>query len=320
MNRTREILGFLRQSSDFVSGDYMAAQLDVTRTAVWKCLRQLEQIGYVFEKLKGRGYRLDVVPDRLYPWEIEQHLQTKYMGRSIVYKENVDSTNALAFKLALTDASEGTCVVAETQSAGKGRLQRKWHSPYAKNIYMSVVLRPTLHPSRVYPLTFISSLAVYDTLAALGVTPRLKWPNDVLIDTKKICGTLIELSTEADSVRFVIVGIGFNVNMTRAEMDPEIRDKATSLFMETKNRFERARICGMLLGTLEGYYQILKTDGVDEICRLWEERAKTKGKYMEITQMDNVYRGISQGIDKDGAILLEEDGRVTRVIAGDVRV
>ncbi len=319
MNRTREVLGFLRQSSDFVSGDYMAAQLDVTRTAVWKCLRQLEQMGYVFEKLKGRGYRLDVVPDRLYPWEIERHLNSTSIGRSIVYKESVDSTNALAFRLALGGAAEGTCVVAETQSAGKGRLQRKWHSPYAKNIYMSVVLRPILHPSRVYPLTFISSLAVYDTLTALGVTPRLKWPNDVLIDTKKICGTLIELSTEADSVRFVVVGIGFNVNMTRAEMDPEIRDKATSLLVETKNRFERARICGMLLGALETYYQVLKTDGVDEICRLWEERAQTKGRYMEITQMDNIYRGISRGIDRDGAILLEEDGRVTRVIAGDVR-
>lgn len=320
MNRTREVLGFLRQSPAFVSGDYMAAQLDVTRTAVWKCLRQLEQLGYVFQKLKGRGYRLDVVPDRLYPWEIEQHLRSNSMGRSIVYKESIDSTNAAAFKLALGDAPEGTCVVAETQSAGKGRLQRKWHSPYAKNVYMSVVLRPTLHPSRVYPLTFISSLAVYDVLADLGVTPRLKWPNDVLVGTKKICGTLIELSTEADSVRFVIVGIGFNVNMTKAEMDPEIKDKATSLLMETKNSFERARICGMLLGALERYYEILKTDGVDEICRLWEERAQTKGTYMEITQMNNVYKGISRGIDRDGAILLEEDGRITRVIAGDVSV
>ncbi len=320
MNRTREVLGFLRQSPAFVSGDYMAAQLDVTRTAVWKCLRQLEQLGYVFQKLKGRGYRLDVVPDRLYPWEIEQHLASSYMGRSIVYKESIDSTNAVAFKLALDDAGEGTCVVAETQTAGKGRLQRKWHSPYAKNVYMSVVLRPTLHPSRVYPLTFISSLAVYDVLVDLGVTPRLKWPNDVLVGTKKICGTLIELSTEADSVRFVIVGIGLNVNMKKAEMHPEIKDKATSLFMETKNSFERARICGMLLGTLERYYEILKTDGVDEICRLWEERAQTKGTYMEITQMNNVYTGISRGIDRDGAILLEEDGRITRVIAGDVRV
>ncbi len=320
MNRTREILGFLRQSSDFVSGDYMAAQLDITRTAVWKCLRQLEQMGYAFEKLKGKGYRLHVVPDRLYPWEIERWLQGASIGKTIIYKENIDSTNALAFRLALGGCEEGTCVVAETQSAGKGRLQRKWHSPYAKNVYMSVVLKPDLHPSRVYPLTFISSLAVYDTLVALGVKPRLKWPNDVLIDMKKICGTLIELSTEADSVRFVVVGIGFNVNMTRAEMDTEIKDKATSLFIETKNRFERARICGMLLGTLEGYYRILRTDGVDEICRLWEERAKTKGSYMEITQMDKTYKGISRGIDKDGAILLEQDGHVTRVIAGDVRV
>ena len=275
-------------------------------------------MGYIFETLKGSGSRLKETPDRLYPWEIERFLDKEIVGREIVYREQVDSTNSLAFSLALAGASEGTCVVTEAQSKGKGRLQRQWYSPYGANLYLSVVLRPQVLPSRVYPLSFISSLAVFDVLTGMGLAPRLKWPNDVLVNGRKICGTLIELSTEADRVRFAIIGIGLNVNMDRAGLDPEIADKATSLLMETKKRFERASVCGMLLSGLDRYYGILRQQGVDEISRLWEERARTLGTYMEIRQMDRVYRGISKGIDTDGAVLLEENGVVTRVIAGDV--
>jgi len=318
MNRAREILAFFQDRSSYVSGSSIAARLMITRTGVWKCLKQLEQAGYGFEKVKGKGYRLDTVPDLLYPWEIERWLETWFVGRDITYEGTVDSTNGVAFKLALGGAEEGTCVIAESQRTGRGRLQRKWHSPHGKNLYLSVVLRPRLHPSQVYPITFISSLAVFDTLVSVGVEPRLKWPNDVLISGKKVCGTLIDLSTEADMVRFVVVGIGLNINMEEGDLDPDIKDKATSLLMETKNRFERTRICGMLLNHLERYYEITRRQGLDEICRLWESRARTKGTLMEIRQGDTMYRGVSEGIDRDGAILLREGGGVKRIIAGDV--
>ncbi len=320
MNRAGEVLAYLRNPDEYVSGASIASKMAITRTAVWKYLRQLEQMGYAFETLKGTGYRLKGRPDRLYPWEIGRFLDTTIIGKEIVYRDTVDSTNALAFQLALAGCAEGTCVIAESQSAGKGRLQRRWFSPYAKNLYVSVALKPAVHPSRVYPLSFISSLAVFDTLIRVGVTPRLKWPNDVLIGDKKVCGTLIELSTEADRVRFCVIGIGLNINMGKTDMDPEVADIATSLLLETKKHFERASICGMLLNGLEEYYEVVKQQGMDEICRLWEERARTTGTYMEIRQMDRVYRGISEGIDRDGAILLNEDGVVTRVIAGDVTV
>lgn len=166
--------------------------MGVTRTAVWKYLRELEEMGYIFETLKGSGSRLKETPDRLYPWEIERFLDKEIVGREIVYREQVDSTNSLAFSLALAGASEGTCVVTEAQSKGKGRLQRQWYSPYGANLYLSVVLRPQVLPSRVYPLSFISSLAVFDVLTGMGLAPRLKWPNDVLVNGRKICGTLIE--------------------------------------------------------------------------------------------------------------------------------
>ncbi|MGD0235736.1 MAG: biotin--[acetyl-CoA-carboxylase] ligase, partial [Syntrophorhabdales bacterium] len=208
--------------------------------------------------------------------------------------------------------------VAETQKAGKGRLQRKWFSPYGKNLYLSVILRPHLHPSFVYPITFLSSLAVYDTLLQLGLKPTLKWPNDVLVNGKKICGTLLELSTEADLVRFVIVGIGLNVNMRKGEMPDEIRSKTTSLLLETKIAYERARVCGMLLNNLETYYDLLRKHGPVELVRTWEEKAEIKGKSLEVTQQGMVFKGVAEGIGDEGALLLSDHGKVHRVIAGDV--
>jgi len=318
MNRIGEVLGFLREGPAYVSGDYISSRLALSRTAVWKYIHQLQQMGYSVDTTKGKGYSLRSAPDRLYPWEIARHLHTASMGRTLEYRESVDSTNALAFSLALAGAAEGTCVVAEAQDAGKGRLRRTWFSPYGKNLYLSVILRPGLHPARVYPITFLSSLAVYDTLTALGLRPALKWPNDVLVNGMKLCGTLIELSTEAELVSFVVVGIGLNINMTREELDEEIRAKATSMLIETKNHFERAKVCGMLLDNLEAHYDVLRKDGVVELCRTWEERAQIKGVQMEVVQMADVVRGTAEGIDEDGALLLNDNGTIRKIIAGDV--
>ena len=309
----------LRESGDYVSGDLIAAKLHVSRTAVWKYVNHLERLGYLFQKSKGKGYRITGTPDKLYAWEIDRHLRTDVTGRKVVHRETVDSTNAFAFKLALSGEPEGACVVAESQDAGKGRLGRKWFSPVGKNLYISVVLRPHIHPSSVYPITFLSSLAMYDTIGELtGIRPSLKWPNDVLINGKKVCGTLIELSTEADMVRFVIVGIGFNINMQRSEIDEEIINKATSLSIETKKIYERALVCGILLNHLEEHYRYFRQYGAPGICGAWEERAAIKGKTLEINQMGESYRGVVEGIDLDGAMLLNMDGKVKKIIAGDV--
>lgn len=318
MNRISEVLGFLRGNTGYVSGDYVSTRLGMSRTAVWKYVRQLREMGYTIDRLKGKGYVLLSKPDRLFPWEVEQFLSTSVIGRKIEYRDSIDSTNQFAYRLALDGAPEGTCVIAETQKTGKGRLQRKWFSPYGKNLYLSVVLRPRLHPSLVYPITFLSSLAVHDMLLTLGLQPALKWPNDVLVNGKKICGTLLELSTEADMVRFVVVGIGLNVNMKRSEMSDEIRNKATSMFLETRNLYERARVCGILLNSLEQYYQHLKKNGVTSLCSEWEEKANVRGKQLEILQGTSVFRGIAEGIADDGALLLNDNGTVRRMIAGDV--
>ena len=320
MDRTSEILTFLRGADDYISGDFISAKLGISRTAVWKYINQLEQKGYSITKLKGKGYRLTYTPDKLFAWEIFRYLDTHSIVKEIIYQDTIDSTNSFAFKLAIGGKPEGTCVVAEAQKSGKGRLNRVWFSPFGKNLYLSVILKPPVHPARVYPVTFLSSLAVHDTITTVtGITPILKWPNDVLIRGKKVCGTLLEISTEADMVRFVVVGIGFNINMEENEIDELIKDKATSLHIETNKIYERASVCGILLSNLDKYYSIFLKKGEQEICSIWEKTAQIKGKYLEINQMGEVYRGISEGIDaSNGAMLINMDGKVKRIIAGDV--
>ncbi|HQI57076.1 MAG TPA: biotin--[acetyl-CoA-carboxylase] ligase [Syntrophorhabdaceae bacterium] len=318
MDRMSEILRFLRDANDYISGDLISTELGISRTAVWKYINQLEKKGYGISKLKGKGYSLVNIPDKLFPWEINRYLHNSFT-KEIIYKETIDSTNTYAFKLALTGKPEGTCIVAESQKSGKGRLNRTWFSPAYQNIYLSVILRPPVHPSKVYPITFLSSLAVHDTVKDLtGLPPTLKWPNDVLINGKKVCGTLLEISTEADMVSFVIIGIGFNINMDAQHTDESIKDKATSLYMETGKTYNRAYVCAVLLSMLERYYSVFLEKGEREICNIWESKALIKGKYIEINQMTEVFRGISEGIDIDGAMLLNINGEIKKIIAGDV--
>lgn len=319
MDNLSEVLRHLREAGGFISGDHIAGRLGVSRTAVWKYMNQLERYGYGIDKSKGKGYHLVGTPDKLYGWEIERYRSGGRIGSKIIHKERLDSTNVLAFRQALAGEAEGVSVVAESQDRGKGRLGRRWSSPMGKNIYLSVILRPAIHPSIVYPITFLSSLAVSDTIEGLaGVTATLKWPNDVLVRGRKISGTLIELSTEADMVRFVVIGIGLNVNMAPEDMDGEIRATATSLFMETKKTYERSRVCGILLSNLERYYDLFKKEGARTICEIWEERARIRGKHLEINQMGEVFAGTAIGIDRDGAILLDIGGTTKKILAGDV--
>ena len=196
MVRSKEILPYLRNTHDYVSGDHMSNIMGISRTAIWKYINHLEQLGYRIEKLKGKGYRLIASPDKLYAWEIDQYCKTNVIGKKIIYKDELDSTNALAFNLAIGGEAEGTCIIAETQDSGKGRLGRKWFSPAGKNLYISIVLRPQIPPSNVYPITFLSSLAVYDTIQSLTkVEPALKWPNDVLVNAERFVELCLKLST-----------------------------------------------------------------------------------------------------------------------------
>ena len=316
------ILGLFRQSPDeYLSGERLSAVLGISRTAVWKQIRQLRQLGYRIEALPARGYRLCAAPDLPLAEELRTGLATRVIGREIRYLAETDSTNRQAYALGEAGAAEGLVVIAEQQSAGRGRLGRSWASPPGVNLYLSVLLRPPLPPHVAPQLTFLTALAVSRTIAAVtGLTPTHKWPNDVLLAGGKVAGLLNEMSAESDRIRFVVLGIGVNLNMTAEQFPAELRAPATSLLIATGRPVARAHFARALLAELDTLYTEFLRQGPASIMAAWEARCDLVGKPVRVEGAGRPLRGVVAGIDRDGALLLTlADGSTERVLAGDVR-
>lgn len=242
------------------------------------------------------------------------------LGNRIHYLEEVDSTNLFAADLADQGAPEGEIVIAETQMRGKGRLGRPWVSPPFMNLYLSVILRPALPPRHAPQLNLASAVAVAESVAAVaGVKPEIKWPNDVLVEGKKLAGILTESSCEGGRVRFVVVGIGVNINFAREAMPEAIRERATSLLIVTGRRVDRSKFAGQLIQSLDRCYGEFEERGFAFVQPRWESYFNLKGKKVRVESPGQPVRGRALGIDGEGALLVEsESGEVERVIAGDV--
>ncbi|HEY4743575.1 MAG TPA: biotin--[acetyl-CoA-carboxylase] ligase, partial [Desulfuromonadaceae bacterium] len=218
------ILRLFREQGGFVSGGQLSRDLNVSRTAVWKHISGLREAGYVIEAVPSRGYRLVSAPDNLDSAEIEARLSTVLVGRRLICLKETGSTNSDAFRQAEEGAPEGTVVMADAQSGGKGRRGRVWSSPGGVNLYCSVVLRPTVMPHEAPQLTFLSAVAVARTIERVtGLSPEIKWPNDVLMGGRKVAGLLNEMSAETDAINFVVLGVGVNLNMTLAQFPYDLR-------------------------------------------------------------------------------------------------
>jgi len=250
---SKQIVSILRSvPGSLVSGEALSAQLGVTRTAVWKHIGTLRKLGYIIDSVPSRGYCLVSSPDLLLPSEILEHLNPIRLGKPLHYFTEVDSTNLLAFRMAEDGAGEGTTVVAERQFKGKGRLGRVWASPEGVNLYCSIVLRPAIRPTTAPQLTFISVVAVARAIERLcGLTPRIKWPNDLLLNGKKVAGLLNEMSAETDSVNFVILGIGVNLNMRHEQFPADLRHPATSLMLEYGQPVDRTLFARFLFEEID---------------------------------------------------------------------
>ena len=235
-NSEELVLAFLAEAGDeFVSGEAISGKLGLTRAAVWKHVNALRAAGYRIEAVPARGYRLAEVPDRLTALELRPLLNTHDLGRELHCYEELGSTNDRAKELAEEGAEHGEIVVAEAQTAGRGRRGREWVSPPRRNLYFSVILRPELPPSRAAELTLVASIAVCDAARQAGVDAGIKWPNDLLASGKKLAGILTELATEPDRVHWVVVGVGVNVNSRPEDFPEELRDEATSLLIERRS-------------------------------------------------------------------------------------
>lgn len=317
------ILHLFRQLSGFVSGEQLSRELGVSRTAVWKHISALRAAGYQVEAFPSRGYRLLSSPDTLAAEEISVQLNTAIIGKRLVNLALTASTNAEAFRLAEDGAVEGTVVTADEQNKGKGRLGRIWSSPLGANLYCSVILRPQIKPFEAPQLTFLSAVAVARAIEqASGLKPEIKWPNDVLIDGKKVAGLLNEMSAETDGINFVILGIGVNLNMTADQFPDDLRHPATSLFIEEGVKVGRARFTALLLNELDRLYAGFLDHGFAQVRREWQERCNAGGREVSVSNHGCAdIRGKFAGIDSDGAMLVQcPDGTIERILSGDVRV
>ena len=317
------ILRLFRERDGFVSGEQISRSLNVSRTAVWKHISALRKAGYVVDAVPSRGYRLVSSPDIFNIEEIAAQLNTAVMGRYLICLDETASTNANAFRLAEEGAAEGTVVIADAQSGGKGRLGRVWSSPPGVNLYCSIVLRPSVKPYEAPQLTFLSAVAVARSIEQVtGLKPEIKWPNDVLIGGKKVAGLLNEMSAETDGINFVILGIGVNLNMSTGQFPPDLRSPATSLLIEAGHPVGRVRFVTQLLSELDMLYTQFLTHGFLQVREEWQQRCNAHGREVVVSNGGaDVVKGMFGGIDGDGAMLVRlADGSVERILSGDVKV
>ncbi len=312
-----KILRELKQSQGkYVSGRKLARSLKVSRTAIWKQINSLKKMGYEIEGKPKKGYRLIKSPDLITAEEIKIGLKTAFLGGELSYFQSVSSTNDVARELAEKGAAEGLVVLAESQSMGKGRLGRTWVSPPG-GIWLSIILRPKIQPSNAQLLALTAGVGAADTINKLGLPAKLKWPNDVMIRDKKVCGILVELAAEAEAVNYAILGIGINANNDLETLPSEIQKNATTLKKELGRAIERAKFVQELLLELEEKYLLFQREPC-MILNRWRALSNILGGKVQIKTQTESFTGIARDIAPNGSLLVElEDGFIKQVIAGD---
>ncbi|MDN5345181.1 MAG: BirA family transcriptional regulator, partial [Clostridia bacterium] len=278
------MLEFLRlHRGEYISGEDLSRQLAITRTAVWKHIRALRQEGYQIDAQTRRGYCLLATPDCFYPEEVAADLRTSWLGRNLYYYEEVGSTNLVARELADGGAPEGTVVIAESQTDGRGRRGRSWLSPPRRGIWFSVVLRPRMAPAQAAQLTLLAAVAIAAAIRQqTGLPPGIKWPNDLLVGGRKVCGILTEIKAEMDAIEYIVIGAGLNVNLEAPDFSPEVRPLATSLYLELGRPVTRLPLLQGILWQLEQWYERWQEEGFPPVRRAWKEASVTLGREVEV--------------------------------------
>lgn len=314
-----KILEVLRaKTHTYISGEQLSRELNMSRTAIWKHVNALRALGYRVEAITSMGYKLISAPALLLPLEIKNGLKTEFMGQNLYWEYEVVSTNTLALQLAEKGAPEGTVVISESQKQGRGRMGRTWVSQPEIGIYLSLILRPNFVPMKAPQITFMSAIAMVEALEqALGIHATIKWPNDVMINGKKVAGILTELKAEMECVHYVIVGIGINVNQTK--FPRAFRDKVTSVCLEVKEKVSRVKIVQTLLQCLERWYGITLEDRGERTFERWRELSGTLGNRVEVNLGNEIVKGLATRLGPDGSLYLEPEAGVEKqILAGDV--
>lgn len=316
-----KILGLLRDGGDYVSGERMSGEFGVSRSMIWKVIKGLRDEGYVIDSVTNKGYKLVEVPNLVTGEEIRSVLETTFFGRKIYDYVEVDSTNVIAKGKAREGALEGTVVIADAQTGGKGRLGKVWDSPGGMGVWMSLVVRPEILPQDVSGITLVAGLAICEAIRKITSLPAyIKWPNDIVVNGKKVCGILTEMSAEIDRVNYVIIGMGINVNTT--DFPQALQGVGTSLKIESGSHYRRKDIVAEVLMFFETYYDKYKQEkSLAGILEAYKSFCITLKNDVQVTNKDDTYWARPLDIDKTGSLIVErEDGSKETITSGEVSV
>lgn len=313
---------FTNAGESYLSGQHIAELIGCSRTAVWKHIEELRKEGFELEAVRRKGYRIVKTPEKITADELRLGLKTKFIGKNVHYEESVESTQKIAHRLSYEDAPEGTVIIAEEQLSGRGRMDRKWHSPKYTGIWMSIILRPNIPLPKAPQLTLLAAVAIVQAIEDLtGLLPDIKWPNDILMNGKKVTGILTELEAEADRINSIIIGIGMNVNQTKEDFPSELQEIATSIRLEKGEKISRAELIKGIFINLEKLYLLYLEEGFFPIKLLWESYAISIGKKITARTLSHSIIGKAQGITDDGVLIIEDEhGKTHHVYSADIEI
>ncbi|MGN1148227.1 MAG: biotin--[acetyl-CoA-carboxylase] ligase [Lachnospiraceae bacterium] len=316
-----EILSLLRGTDSYISGQELCERFGVTRSAVWKAIGQLKKEGYEIEAVPNRGYRLTACPDVLSQNELESRMHTKWAGKRLAYYDSIGSTNVQAKLMAEEGAPAGTLVVADEQTAGRGRRGRGWDSPPGRNLYFTLLLRPDFAPDKASMLTLVMALAVWEAMEeTYEAKAGIKWPNDIVLQGKKVTGILTEMSMQGEDIQHVVIGVGINVK--KQEFAPEIAERATSLEAELGREISRALLLEKIMEHFEKDYEAFcQTYDLSLLMETYNACLVNCGREVRVLDPAGEYTGLAQRINEKGELLVQTpDGKVQEVYAGEVSV
>ncbi len=315
-----KIIERLYLEKGFVSGEVISNEYGLSRTAIWKYVKSLREEGYEIESRTKKGYMLVSIPDNINYKQIQKDLKTSIIGKEIFYYDSLESTNTKAKEIAL-QINEGALVVADEQTAGKGRLGRKWTSPKNKGLYMSVILKPKTNPANIARLTLLGAAAINLALLDIGIKSEIKWPNDIVINGKKVAGVLTEMNSELGTINYIVLGIGINVNIDLDQIPEELKEKATSLKIIKGEEVDRRELFIRLFTRMDELYrEFLQTGEIERAIQICIDNSAVIGKEIVVHQGEDKRQGRAIEINKKGELLVEFETGVENLFSGEISI
>ena len=318
-----KVLTFLKtHNTEYLSGQDLSDVLRISRVAVWKHIKKIQELGYIVESKQKMGYKLTSNSDALLPWEITSGLKTKMIGHQVYYFDSLDSTQNQALKMADNTSNNGAVIVAAQQTGGRGRSGRKWISPKG-GIWFSVILQPKFDISITTLFPIASALALSNAIEkTFKISPELKWPNDLTIKGKKIAGMLVDVSLESNRIENMVLGVGINFNVDVKQIEKTLKDTPNfygiATLSEQKKKVKPVQLIQTFLVELEKIYELLNAKHTKKIISEWTKRSSTIGKNVELETIDGKIKGKAIKIDEDGALIISSNGKTNKIIAGDI--